>query len=424
MAFRGWQALAGALTLVLSVSVLAPSELGLFQTMASVAALYMVLDMGMSTVLVQLSAARFNGMCWRGAVIAPVEDKLNYLSLCKSAFIWYAVGGLLFIAMLPAGLMFFQRESQAISIEWKGPWMMLVIASAMQMVLMPVLSVLEGAGRVSEVYFVRLLQVVVGTLLAWIVLLSGGKLWAVAMMPTAAVMVCVLWVLVKLRKFIAQILSAHAVSVIAWGAEVWPLQWRAAAGWLAGYALVLIHVPLLYATQGAIAAGQMGTTMTVVNTLSVLALAYPVAKVPLMVTLTSQQDWREIDKVFERVWRISFGMYLIGAFVVLLLVFELQRWSVSARLLSLEQTLLLLVGMGAYHMASVFGIFIRSHLQDPLVKISLGCAVLTVAMSYWASIYLGSLGNVCVILAVNGCLYLPLTYVVMRQLRRSKVVSS
>ena len=422
MAFRGWQALAGAFTLILAISFLTPEELGLFQTMTSVVAFFMVLDVGLSTVLIQLSAARFNEACWDGTIVSSAQGGRDYLSLCKSAFIWYAVVGLIFMGVLPAGLVFFREEAEVLSVDWVGPWTMLVIASAMQMVLMPVLSVLEGAGQIFEVYAIRLLQVVVGAVAVWGVLVLGGNLWAVAMLPTGSVAVCVFWVIVRRRAFIVQVLRAHAVSAAIWVADVWPLQWRAAFGWLAGYSLVLIHVPILFVTQGAIAAGQMGVTMTVVNVLSVLAMSYPVSKVPSMVMLSSRQDWRAVDELFNRVWRVSISMYLLGALGVLLLVLVLQGWPVSARLLTLEQTALLLLGMAAYHMASVFGIFIRAHLQDPLFKIAIGCAILTAALSYWASIYWGSLGNICIILAVNGGLFLPLTFIVLKKMYSSRLL--
>lgn len=422
MAFRGWQALAGAFTLILSISFLTPEELGLFQTMTSVVAFFMILDVGLSTVLVQLSAARFNGACWDGVIVGSGAVGREYLSLCKFAFIWYAVVGVLFMGVLPAGLVFFCEEAQLLFVDWIGPWAMLVIASALQMVLMPVLSVLEGAGQIFEVYAIRLLQVVVGAVAVWGVLLFGGNLWAVAMLPTGSVVVCVFWVIVRRWAFIVQVLKADAVSAATWVADVWPLQWRAAFGWLAGYSLVLIHVPILFVTQGAIAAGQMGVTMTVVNVLSVLAMSYPVAKVPSMVMLSSRQDWRAVDELFSRVWRISIGMYLLGALIVLLLMLVLQGWPVSARFLALEQTALLLLGMAAYHMASVFGIFIRAHLQDPLFKVAIGCAILTAILSYWASRYWGSLGNIFVILAVNGGGFLPLTFVVLRKMRGSRLL--
>ena len=61
---RAWQALAGVITLAFVAHFLSPVEQGYFYTLASIAALYMALDMGLSTVLVQFAAREFIGLSW------------------------------------------------------------------------------------------------------------------------------------------------------------------------------------------------------------------------------------------------------------------------------------------------------------------------------------------------------------------------
>lgn len=214
------------------------------------------------------------------------------------------------------------------------------------------------------------------------------------------------------------------MSLAVWYCDVWPLQWRAATGWLAGYAQVLVHVPILFASQGPTAAGRMGITMTVANTLSVLALAYPVANVPRMVRFASQKDWRSLDLLFHRAWKASFGLYLLGAFAIMLLILLIQQQPEGARLLPIGEALLLLAAMAAYHLAGLYSLFIRAHLRDPLVNISIVCAVLTVSCSCWAATRWGSMGSICVILIVNVCLYFPLTLTAMRRLHNSRAAPS
>ena len=50
LAQRAWQAVAGVITLAFVAHFLSPVEQGYFYALASLAALYMALDMGLSTV--------------------------------------------------------------------------------------------------------------------------------------------------------------------------------------------------------------------------------------------------------------------------------------------------------------------------------------------------------------------------------------
>ena len=64
LAQRSWQAVAGVITLAFVAHFLTPVEQGYFYTLASIAALPMARDMGLSTVLVQFAAREFIGLSW------------------------------------------------------------------------------------------------------------------------------------------------------------------------------------------------------------------------------------------------------------------------------------------------------------------------------------------------------------------------
>ena len=64
LAQRTWQAAAGVITLAFVTHFLSPIEQGYFYTLASIAALHMALDMGLSAVLVQFAAREFIGLSW------------------------------------------------------------------------------------------------------------------------------------------------------------------------------------------------------------------------------------------------------------------------------------------------------------------------------------------------------------------------
>ena len=92
---------------------------------------------------------------------------------------------MIFLLINPAGVAFLANGYGGLGYDWRGPWALLVCATAAGFVLLPVLTLTEGSGGVAEVYAVRLVQGLIGAVAAWAVLAIGGGLYAVAMVPAA-----------------------------------------------------------------------------------------------------------------------------------------------------------------------------------------------------------------------------------------------
>jgi hypothetical protein len=52
-------------------------------------------------------------------------------------------------------------------IDWLSPWVALVLANGLSMMIFPFLSIVEGAHGLVEAYTVRLVQAVLGAFLCW-----------------------------------------------------------------------------------------------------------------------------------------------------------------------------------------------------------------------------------------------------------------
>lgn len=278
LAQRAWQAVAGVVTLAFVAHFLSPVEQGYFYTLASIAALHMALDMGLSAVLVQFSAREFIGLSWGVGGTVEGAAPSRFLTLVRLSLRWYGAAAVIFLLIYPAGVAFLANGHGDLGYDWRGPWALLVCATATGFVLLPALALTEGSGSVAEAYMVRLVQGLMGAGAAWAVLAMGGGLYAVAMMPAVSAVVAGVWLFVRRRRMVVQAFQERTGN-FHWGVEVWPLQWRIGASWLAGYVLVLMHVPLLFRTQGPAVAGQMGVTMAVANLLCMLASSWMTARI-------------------------------------------------------------------------------------------------------------------------------------------------
>jgi len=417
LAQRTWQALAGVVTLAFVAHFLSLEEQGYFYTLASVAALYMLLDMGLSTVLVQLAAREFIGLSWgeSGQVIGT-ESK-RFLSLVRLALRWYCAAAILFLLAYPAGVVFLSSASGNLGYDWRGPWGLLVCSTAAGLAFLPILALSEGSGSVAEVYAVRLVQGLLGAAASWVMLAIGGGLYAVAMMPMFAAIVALIWLFIRRRSLIAQAFQVK-IANLHWKEEVWPLQWRIGASWLAGYALVLMHVPLLFRTQGSVAAGQMGVTMTVVNMLSLIAMSWMTASIPAMTQAISKKSWTYLDGLYWRAFGTSCAAFAAGAVILIVARLLLEFSSYGVRFLSVAETAGLLLAMALYHVSGLLAAYLRAHLREPFLWPSLIGAVLTAAAAIWVAPQWGAAGIIFILVVINGVFFLPIALWLWIHLRR------
>lgn len=414
---RAWQATAGLVTLVLVAHFLSPIEQGYFYTLASLASLYMALDMGLSTVLVQFAAREFIGLSW--GVGGKVEGAATsrFLMLTRLSMRWYGAAAVMFLLVYPAGVLFLGNSLSSLGYDWRWPWALLVCGTSVGFLFLPVLSLTEGSGSVVEAYTVRLLQSLFGAGAAWTVMVMGGGLYAVAMVPTMSAIIAGVWVLLRRRQMLVQAIE-EKLDNFHWKVEVWPLQWRIGASWFAGYALVLMHVPLLFRTQGPTVAGQMGVTMTVANMLSLLALSWMTARIPAMTRAVLTKDWAHLDHVYWRAFRMSCLAFVAGAILFVIMRLLLEWTPYGSRFLPVVETAGLLLAMGFYHVSGLFAAYLRAHLREPFLWPSLIGALLTASAAIWAAPQWGSAGVVTVLVAINGIFFLPVALWLWVHLRR------
>ncbi|PKD38036.1 hypothetical protein CWO84_22610 [Methylomonas sp. Kb3] len=417
LAQRGWQAGAGLITLFCIARYLSPAEQGYYYTFASLAGLQALLDMGLSTILVQQAAHEFAELTWlpHGAVVG--KNVGRYLALTKKALYWYGASGLLFLLVYPGGLYFFSHRPQESDLAWQQPWLVLVVSTAVGLALLPVLAIVEGSGKVVEVYSLRLVQGIVGAIAIWCTLMQGGGLYAVAMMPASAALIALVWALFRYPKLWVSALFGISGD-FGWWRELWPMQWRLGISWLCGYFLTQMHTPLLFQTQNAVVAGQMGVTMTVCNMLGLLSLAWMTSRIPVLAKAAGQQDWDLLDKEFKKGFKRSLAVFVLGAVFFVLIRYAADYTVYGVRFLPFWETFVLIGAILFAHISGLLAIYLRAHRKEPFLWLSLSGALLTVGGSVWLAPSWGSAGIVLVLFLVNVGFGFPTSLVMWVMLRK------
>lgn len=237
---------------------------------------------------------------------------------------------------------------------------------------------------------------------------GGGGIWAAAMMPLM-LLLCQMLVLSGLfPSYCSGVFAASYLPFRVWKEQVWPFQWRSAMSWLSGYGQLFIHVPVVYHFCGAADAGRVGATITLVNTVSVVALAIPTSQTPQLIHLATTGQRAAMARLYRKVSLQSVILYVAGGALLAGLGWCLQATPWHDRLLPFDQLLILLFGVGFYHAACVLGVYVRVHLQDPMAKVVLLVAFVTTVLSALGSQQFGTTGVVWAMLLVNLLVHWPL----------------
>jgi hypothetical protein len=300
---------------------------------------------------------------------------------------------------------------------------MLVFITALNVLVLPYLAVVEGSGRVQEVYTVRLAQGVFGSLACWLILATGGGLWATVVVPSMGVVVALLWLGTK-RPAMFQAGLRHAGKELAWRREIWPLQWRVGLSWMCGYLLTQIYTPILFSVQGPVVAGQMGFSLTIANMLALLAQSWITRRIPAMAQAVNKQDWESMDRLFQRDFIWSIVVFLGGASIICALHLSLSTTSYGGRLLPFGPFIGLLGVTLIGHVNSTLAAHLRSFRKEPFVWVTVAGSFVTVVGALWMAGEYGAGGVVSVMLGVQFLFIFPLTFILWSRYNRAWRVES
>ena len=325
---RIWAAVAGVVTVLLIARFLTPSEQGYYYTFSSLVALQIVFELGFSFVVLQLAAHERAELtfCAGGRIEGNAISHSRLASILQKSIRWYSAAALLMGAtLLPAGLLFFGTHQHiGAVVAWKSQWCLLVIAVVFTFQIDPIFSFLEGCGFISQVARMRMVQAILGSSLAWIAIVTHHGLFSPAMIIVGQAVAGIAFLLTGERRLLLKKLLAHSTDVhyVGWRQEIWPFQWKIALSWICGYFIFQLFNPVLFAYQGAVAAGQMGMSLSISGSIGAVAISWMGTKASPFGAMIARREFAQLDKLFFRTFWQTMSLFVTGAafFLTLLLV--------------------------------------------------------------------------------------------------------
>ena len=263
---RGLQISTALFTVFFIAKNLSPEEQGFYYTFGSIVALQVFFELGLTSIITQFVAHEASHLKLNSEFKMEGEAlyRSRLSSLLKFCTKWYLIiAFLVFVALGTLGSIFFTKYSvEHKDIEWFLPWILLAIGTAFNLLLSPITAFLEGLGKVKEVAQLRFVQQIIHPIVVWGGLSIGGKLFVSGADAFIRVFVVAI-ILIKspFFKILKNIWMDSGIEKVLYMKEIFPYQWRIALSWVSGYFIFQLFNPVLFATEGAKVAGQMGMTL-------------------------------------------------------------------------------------------------------------------------------------------------------------------
>lgn len=374
----------GVISIFFIASYLNVVEQGYYYTFGSILAIQVFFELGLSGIITQFVAHEVAVLNWGSAtqLVGSPEALSRLSSLLHFCIKWFViVAFFLFFLLLIVGFIFFNKYGIVDKdVNWVSPWIIISIATSCSLVSSPILSFLEGLGKVKEVAKIRLIQQVCQISLLFVFFISGFKLFSSPIASLLTVFIVPTYILFSNNKVLLKsIWKQIGVYKVNYKLEIFPFQWRIALSWISGYFMYQLFNPVIFATEGAVAAGQMGITLAVLNGILTISLSWINTKVPLFSNLIAKKEYVSLDTVFNRTVKQSSLINAICLIILISSVFIMQKLDIlfGNRFLPLFPLILLSLTTFVNQFVSALATYLRCHKKEPFLYFSIVLGTLT-----------------------------------------------
>lgn len=411
------QGVAGVGSIFFISTFLTGVEQGFYYTFASILALQVFFELGLTGIITQYVAHEASHLELDAdkQYVGEEKYKSRLGSLVHFCVKWYTViSALVFVCLQVAGYVYFSKfgDTQAADVVWRLPWILICVGTSLQLFISPLSAILSGLGFVKDVAKISFWQQIFIPLSIWVGLACGFKLYVTGI---GYILSTLVWVEFVYRHDLITILKnlwlQKVTERISYMREIFPFQWRIALSWVSGYFIFQLFNPVLFATEGAIIAGQMGMTLQALNAIQAFSMSWLNTKVPLYSILIAHGDYVQLDIIFNRTLKqmVSICATLLFVFFCLVALLRITHVNLNGnvfadRFLSYVPMLLMIVPVVLQQYNNSWATYLRCHKKEPFLLNSVVCGILcltsTVVLGNLYGLYGVTVGYFCIQLAL------------------------
>lgn len=425
-AARVFQAFAGVISIFFIATFLTGEEQGFYYTFGSVLALQVFFELGFTGIMTQYVAHEVVHLQLDCSYSYDGDEKhksrLAYL--VKFCIKWYSVIAILFFGVVNViGLFYFNKfDTSSGLVNWKAPWLLLSFSTAVKLFQSPFTAILVGLGKVKEMNQITFYQQFIIPLTQWVLFACGVKLYVVGVSSFLGVLV---WCFFIYRfgywKLIYNLLRVRVTETVSYMKEIFPYQWKIALSWVSGYFIFQLFNPVLFATEGAVVAGQMGMTLSVLNAVQALAISWQNTKVPYYSGLIEVKNYKELDEVFNKTLKqvVLITCTLLFLAISVLEIVRAMHLSIGNtiigdRFLGVFPTFLMAITVIANQYVGSWATYLRCHKQEPFLINSVVVGVLCCISTLFIGSNLGLYGIITGYFVITCFIALPWAFIIYK----------
>lgn len=393
------QAAGGVGSVVFIAHYLTADEQGYYYTFASIIAIQVFFELGLSGIITQYTAHEFAHLHWKGQELEGNKYYSSRLSsLLHFCVKWFGILAIfLFFLLFFVGFYFFNTFNSELAIDWQFPWVILCLSTSLNLFIDPILAYFDGLGEVKDMAQIRVVQKTIMVFLLFVFFMLGFKLYSGALASLIAILVnyiqiCFSGRLAKL-KLIWKLKSDWVINYMK---EIFPLQWKIALSWVSGYFIFQLFNPVLFATEGPVVAGQMGMTLQALNGISSISMSWISTKVPVFSGFIARKQYDLLDQMFNKTLKSLLIVNLFLIFILLTVVVSLNILSISysQRFLPIFPTIVLSLTCFFNQFVFSWATYLRCHKSEPFLIQSIVVAVLASISTLFLGKQFGLMGIV------------------------------
>ena len=413
----------GVISIFFIAQFLNLSEQGYYYTFASILAVQIFFELGLSGILTQYVAHEFAHLKWSDEydLLGDEYYKSRLSSLLRFCVKWFGVISIsLFFILLAAGFYFFNTFNKGMDIQWQLPWVLLCLSTSLNLFIDPLLAYFDGLGQVKDMATVRLIQKSAFVILMFIFFVCGFKLYASALASLIGVILVYIQILASNKvALLKKVWNIKGEWVVNYKKEIFPLQWKIALSWISGYFIFQFFNPVLFATEGPIVAGQMGMTLQALNGIASLSMSWVTTKIPLFSQYIALCNYSTLNSVFKKTLKdqMSINFVLLVMFIVAVTLMYSYRISYSVRFLSIIPTILMSVVCFINQLIFSWATYLRCHKEEPFLWNSIGMGILSILSTLILGHYFGLKGIIYGYTTITIIVALPWAYLIFKNKR-------
>lgn len=406
------QGITGVASVFFITTFLTGVEQGFYYTFGSILALQVFFELGLTGIMTQFVAHEASHLQLKTDLQYEGEEKYKsrLSSLIHFCVKWYSILAILvFVFLLVVGFIYFEKYGRShIDVSWRTPWLLICLGTAIKLFQSPFTSIFMGLGKVKEMSKIGFYQQIILPSATWIGLACGFKLYVVGIGYLLSVLLWQLYIWnTGLAKIVVNLWKSKVTEVVSYFKEIFPYQWRIALSWVSGYFIFQLFNPVLFATEGAVVAGQMGMTLQALNAIQAFSMSWFNTKVPLYSKLIALRDYVQLDTIFNKTLKqmVIVCLFLLILFMMIIGLLNITQLRVghnvlADRFLPYLPIILMMIPVLLLQFVSSWANYLRCHKKEPFLANSivsgLLCCLSTIIFGRMYGLYGVTIGY-CVI---------------------------